>query len=61
MVGDLAYSGRFPVQLSNTVLVTDSKGFAPFNVPPATEPSRYILSALATGRAAYRVRLEIPG
>ena len=55
--GDLAYSGQFPVQLSNTVLVTDSKGFAPFNVPPATEPSRYILSALATDGAAYRVRV----
>lgn len=54
--GDLAYAGQFPVKLSNTVLSTNARGFAQFKLPPATEPSRYILSALATDGAAYRVR-----
>ncbi|MBC3919075.1 alpha-2-macroglobulin family protein [Undibacterium sp. CY18W] len=54
--GDLGYAGQFPVQLSNTVLTTDSNGFVDFKLPAATEPSRYVLSVLATDGAAYRVR-----
>lgn len=54
--GDLAYAGEFPLRLSNVVLTTDAKGVAQYTLPPATEPSRYILSVLATDGAAYRVR-----
>jgi hypothetical protein len=54
--GDLGYAGQFPVQLSTAVLTTDDKGMAKFALPAASEPSRYVLSALATDGAAYRVR-----
>lgn len=54
--GDLAYAGQFPLQLTNTTLITDAKGWATFTLPAAAEPSRYILSVLATDGAAYRVR-----
>ena len=55
--GDLGYSGQFPVKLSTTSLTTDSKGIAEFKLPAAAEPSRYVLTALATDGAAYRVRV----
>jgi alpha-2-macroglobulin len=54
--GDLGYAGQFPVQLTTAVLATDAKGFAKFALPEATEPSRYVVSVLATDGAAYRVR-----
>jgi len=54
--GDLGYSGQFPVKLAGTTLTTDASGMAPFSLPAATEPSRYVLTALATDGAAYRVR-----
>lgn len=54
--GDLGYAGQFPVQLTTASLTTDSKGFVDFKLPAAKEPSRYILSVLATDGAAYRVR-----
>ena len=54
--GDLGYAGQFPVQLSSAALVTDAKGVASFVLPPAKEPSRYVVSVLATDGAAYRVR-----
>lgn len=54
--GDLGYTGQFPVKLSTAMLTTDAKGYAAFVLPPATEPSRYVLTALATDGAAYRVR-----
>lgn len=54
--GDLGYAGQFPLQLSTAQLVTDAKGMASFALPAATEPSRYVLSVLATDGAAYRVR-----
>ena len=55
--GDLGYAGQFPVQLTTAALVTDSKGFASFALPAAKEPSRYVLTVLATDGAAYRVRV----
>ncbi len=55
--GDLGYAGQFPVQLSTATLATDSKGMASFSLPAAKEPSRYVLSVLATDGAAYRVRV----
>ncbi|MFZ6656985.1 alpha-2-macroglobulin family protein [Undibacterium sp. TJN19] len=54
--GDLAYAGQFPVQLTTATYTTDSKGYVDFKLPAATEPSRYVLSVLATDGAAYRVR-----
>lgn len=54
--GDLGYAGQFPVQLTTATLITDGKGMASFSLPPATDPSRYVITALATDGAAYRVR-----
>ena len=54
--GELRYGGLFPVTLTTTLLNSDDKGEAKFSLPPAKEPSRFVLSALATDGAAYRVR-----
>lgn len=54
--GDLGYSGEFPVKLSAATLTTDANGFAAFSLPAASDPSRYVVSVLATDGAAYRVR-----
>ncbi|MDR1229214.1 MAG: alpha-2-macroglobulin family protein [Azoarcus sp.] len=54
--GELRYGGQFPVQLAAASLNTNERGEAPFSLPAAKEPSRLILSALATDGAAYRVR-----
>jgi uncharacterized protein YfaS (alpha-2-macroglobulin family) len=56
--GDLGYSGQFPLKLAEASLTTDDKGMATFSLPPATQPSRYVLTALATDGAAYRVRVS---
>lgn len=53
---ELQYLGQFPVQLSSSELRTDAKGQALIELPPATEPSRYLLSLFASDGAAYRVR-----
>jgi len=54
--GDLGYSGQFPVQLSTASVTTDANGLASFTLPAAAEPSRYVVTVLATDGAAYRVR-----
>jgi uncharacterized protein YfaS (alpha-2-macroglobulin family) len=54
--GELRYDGLFPVQLSTANLTSNDKGEAKFSLPAAKEPSRLILSLLATDGAAYRVR-----
>jgi alpha-2-macroglobulin len=54
--GELDYAGPFPLKLSTSGLTTDGAGVAAFSLPAAAVPSRYILSALATDGAAYRVR-----
>ncbi|MDR0702168.1 MAG: alpha-2-macroglobulin family protein [Azoarcus sp.] len=54
--GELRYGGPFPVQLATASLDTNDRGEAPFSLPAAKEPSRLILSVLATDGAAYRVR-----
>lgn len=54
--GDLAYSGQFPIKLTSQSYKTDSSGNVSIDLPEAKEPSRYIVSALATDSAAYRVR-----
>ena len=55
--GELRYSGLFPVSLTTQELKTDGSGNAAFKLPPALDPSRYILTVLATDGAAYRVRV----
>lgn len=54
--GDLGYAGPFALQLTTASLSTDAQGMASFVLPAAAEPSRYVLSVLATDGAAYRVR-----
>ncbi|MDR1935105.1 MAG: alpha-2-macroglobulin family protein, partial [Candidatus Accumulibacter sp.] len=54
--GELRYGGLFPVHMSTSQLTSDDKGEAAFALPPAQEPSRLILSMLATDGASYRVR-----
>lgn len=54
--GDLGYSGQFPIKLTSQKYQTDSSGNVKINLPEVKEPSRYILSTLATDGAAYRVR-----
>ncbi|WP_374568949.1 alpha-2-macroglobulin [Ideonella sp.] len=54
--GELDYSGSFPLKLSQDELVTDGSGKAQFKLPAAEQPSRYVLTVLATDGAAYRVR-----
>ncbi|MDR3212541.1 MAG: alpha-2-macroglobulin family protein, partial [Azoarcus sp.] len=54
--GELRYGGLFPVQLATVSLTSDERGEAKFSLPAAKEPSRLILSMLATDGAAYRVR-----
>jgi uncharacterized protein YfaS (alpha-2-macroglobulin family) len=54
--GELDYSGQFPLKLAQEELQTDAKGVASFSLPAADQPSRYVLTALATDGAAYRVR-----
>ncbi|HVK54786.1 MAG TPA: alpha-2-macroglobulin [Burkholderiales bacterium] len=54
--GDLGYAGQFPLQLATDTVTTDANGIAKFELPAAKDPSRYIVSVLATDGAAYRVR-----
>ena len=54
--GELRYGGQFPVAIKADELKTDRDGVAAFSLPPASDPSRYILSLLAEDGAAYRVR-----
>ncbi len=54
--GDLGYSGQFPIKLTSQKYQTDSSGNVKVSLPEVKEPSRYILSTLATDGAAYRVR-----
>lgn len=54
--GELDDSGAFPLKLKQLELETDGDGRAAFTLPAADQPARYILSALATDGAAYRVR-----
>ena len=55
--GELRYSGLFPVSLKTEEVVSDSSGNVEFNLPPASDPSRYILTVFATDGAAYRVKV----
>ena len=54
--GELRYSGLFPVQLKTEQAETDRGGDYSFTLPPAADPSRYVLTVMATDGAAYRVK-----
>lgn len=54
--GELRYGGQLPLAIKADQLTTGKDGTATFSLPPATEPSRYVLSLLAQDGAAYRVR-----
>lgn len=54
--GELRYSGAFPVELKTETLTSDGSGDADFSLPEAKDPSRYVLTVLASDGAAYRVR-----
>ena len=54
--GELDYGGQFPLKLTQAELSTDGDGVAKFALPAATQPSRYVITVLATDGAAYRVR-----
>ena len=54
--GELRYGGLFPVELTTASLTTNDQGEVKFSLPPAKDPSRLIISVLATDGAAYRVR-----
>lgn len=54
--GDLRYMGQFPIKLETETLQSDANGDVMLSLPAAEKPSRYVLSALATDGAAYRVR-----
>lgn len=51
----LDYLGNRIVALEKAELTTNDEGVAEFNLPPASEPSRYLLSVLSSDQAAYRV------
>ncbi len=54
--GDLQYMGQFPLKLQASELTTDAQGQAPLHLPAAVDPSRYLLTVLATDAAAFRVK-----
>ena len=55
--GELRYAGLFPVKLEQQELVADADGNVPLKLPPAKDPSRYVITVLASDGAAYRVRI----
>jgi uncharacterized protein YfaS (alpha-2-macroglobulin family) len=54
--GELGFYGQFPVKLEAETLETDARGEVKFALPAAAEPSRFLLTALATDGAAWRVK-----
>lgn len=54
--GDLDYGVSAAIKLPQEELQTDDQGRVEFSLPPASDPSRYLITALATDGAAYRVR-----
>lgn len=55
--GELRYAGLFPVKLDQQELVADDDGKVPLHLPPAKDPSRYVVTVLASDGAAWRVRI----
>lgn len=54
--GELNYGGEFPVKQANQHYLSDSDGMVKLTLPKVAQASRYIVSALASDGAAYRVR-----
>lgn len=55
--GEMQYAGQFPIKLEQQELKADSNGLASLKLPPATDPSRYAVTVLASDGAAYRVKI----
>ncbi|MBP7668916.1 MAG: alpha-2-macroglobulin family protein, partial [Burkholderiaceae bacterium] len=55
--GELGYAQALPLKLDQQEIVSDARGQARFRLPPSEQPSRLVLSALATDGAAWRVRV----
>lgn len=56
--GNLEYSGLFPLKIQSETLTSDNKGRVQLKLPAADQPSRYVVTALATDGAAYRVKMS---
>jgi uncharacterized protein YfaS (alpha-2-macroglobulin family) len=55
--GELRYAGLFPIKLDQQELVAGADGSVPLHLPPAKDPSRYVVTVLASDGAAWRVRV----
>lgn len=55
--GEMQYAGQFPVKLEQQELAADGSGIVALKLPPATDPSRYAVTVLASDGAAYRVKI----
>ncbi|MBK9393549.1 MAG: alpha-2-macroglobulin family protein [Uliginosibacterium sp.] len=55
--GEMQYAGQFPIKLEQQELKADGNGVASLKLPPATDPSRYAVTVLASDGAAYRVKI----
>lgn len=55
--GQLEYTGMFPIQLDEKEYKANDKGELTVKLPKADEPSRYVVSILASDAAAYRVKM----
>ncbi len=55
--GQLEYAGMFPVALTEENLTSNNKGEVSLKLPAAKEPSRYVVTILASDAAAYRVKM----
>jgi len=55
--GEMQYANRTPVALEQQEIRTGADGEAGFHLPPATEPSRYAVTVMASDGAAYRVKM----
>lgn len=55
--GEMQYAGQYPIKLEQQELEADGNGVATLKLPPATDPSRYAVTVLASDGAAYRVKI----
>ncbi len=52
---EIRYLGLFPIQLSHQTSTADKNGIVRFDLPPTTDPSRYILRVRVSDNSSYRV------
>ncbi len=53
--GEPQYQSAFPIKLKQDTITLDAQGQARFTLPAATEPSRYVIKAIASQDGAYPV------